>query len=172
MNQAKIKISKYNSPAGELILGSFGERLCLCDWNLYSRRAAIDRQLCRSLNAVYEEDITAVIDKAVRLLNQYFAGEVQELDVPLIFAGTEFQRTVWAELMKVPCGETISYGELARRIGNPMGVRAVASAVGANRLSIFVPCHRVIGSDNRLTGYAGGLPAKKILLSLEGYFGR
>ncbi len=159
------------SPAGELVLGSYGERLCLSDWNLESRRSLIDRQLRRSLGAEYEEGTSAVIEQAIEMLNRYFAGETRELHAPLLLAGTEFQRAVWAELLRIPYGLTVSYGEIARRVGNPKGVRAVAAAVGANRLSIFVPCHRVVGSDNKLTGYAGGLAAKRTLLGLERDFG-
>ena len=87
--------------------------------------------------------------------------------MPLFFAGTDFQQTVWKELVKIPFGKRVSYGELAARIGMPKAVRAVANANGANSMSIFVPCHRVIGSDRSLTGYGGGLPAKKFLLEAE-----
>lgn len=85
-----------------------------------------------------------------------------------MFAGTDFQKTVWNELLKIPFGNTISYAEMARRIGMPKAVRAVANANGANSISIFAPCHRVIGSDHSLTGYGGGLDAKRTLLKLEG----
>jgi len=104
---------------------------------------------------------------AVSQLEEYFSGQRREFTVPLEFAGTEFQCRVWSELKKIPYGETVSYAELARRIGNPAAVRAVAAAVGANPISIFVPCHRVVGSDGSLTGYAGGLDAKRLLLDLE-----
>jgi len=87
--------------------------------------------------------------------------------VPLLFVGTDFQKTVWNELLKIPFGKTISYGEMAKHIGRPQAVRAVANANGANSISIFAPCHRVIGSDHSLTGYGGGLSAKKFLLELE-----
>lgn len=100
-------------------------------------------------------------------LDEYFAGQRREFDVPLMFAGTEFQKVVWDELMLIPHGRTTTYGELARRIGRPAAVRAIANAVGSNALSILVPCHRVIGADGALTGYAGGLPAKRHLLALE-----
>ena len=89
--------------------------------------------------------------------------------MPLLFVGTDFQKKVWRELLNIPFGETISYKEMARRIGLPTAVRAVANANGANSVSIFAPCHRVIGSDNSLTGYGGGLAAKEKLLKLEGF---
>ena len=88
--------------------------------------------------------------------------------MPLLLTGTEFQKAVWNELLKIPFGETVSYGGIARRIGMPDAVRAVANANGANPVSIFVPCHRVIGSDRSLTGYGGGIETKRRLLELEG----
>ncbi len=106
--------------------------------------------------------------EAERQLGEYFAGRRRSFDLPLSPTGTEFQRAVWRGLREIPYGETISYGELARRIGRPKSVRAVGAANGANPLPIVVPCHRVIGADGRLTGFGGGLPAKKILLELEG----
>ena len=105
--------------------------------------------------------------EAMRQLDAYFAGELTEFSLPLEPAGTAFQRSVWAALCDIPYGETISYGELARRIGKPQAVRAVGAANGQNPLAIVVPCHRVIGSDGKLTGYGGGLETKEALLALE-----
>lgn len=163
-----IKINRYESPCGVLLLGSFGDRLCLCDWQAEQHRGRVDRRLKRILRAEFEEETSEVIERAVRQLDEFFAGRRREFDVPLLFVGTDFQKTVWNELLKIPFGKTISYGEMARRIGMPEAVRAVANANGANSLSIFAPCHRVIGSDRSLTGYAGGLEAKRMLLELEG----
>jgi methylated-DNA-[protein]-cysteine S-methyltransferase len=100
-------------------------------------------------------------------LEQYFRGERQVFEVPLSLRGTEFQLRVWAELQRIPYGATRSYGELARRLGDPGLSRAVGAANGANPISIIVPCHRVIGADGSLTGYGGGLENKKALLALE-----
>ena len=97
----------------------------------------------------------------------YFRGERRVFDVPLAPRGTPFQLRVWAELVRIPYGQTISYGELARRLGDPNLTRAVGAANGANPISIIVPCHRVIGADGSLTGYAGGLDLKRTLLDLE-----
>ena len=102
------------------------------------------------------------------LLARYFKGEAVELDVPLAMQGTPFQQKVWAALQNIGRGRTSTYGELARQIGSPAAVRAVGAAVGRNPVSIFVPCHRVIGRDGSLTGYAGGLERKAHLLALEG----
>ncbi len=101
-------------------------------------------------------------------LAEYFAGTRRDFDIPLTATGTEFQRQVWQSLQSINYGTTISYGELARRIGNPRAVRAVGLANGRNPISIIVPCHRVIGANGTLTGYGGGLDRKQTLLSLEG----
>ncbi len=100
-------------------------------------------------------------------LAEYFAGGRTELDFPVAPAGTPFQLRVWEELRRIPYGETISYAELARRIGRPTAVRAVGHANGRNPLPVVVPCHRVVGSDGTLTGYGGGLERKRALLELE-----
>ena len=124
----------------------------------------------RVLQADFEDSSSAVIEKAIVLLDEFFAGKRKKFDLPLLFVGTNFQKKVWNELLKIPYGKTVSYGEMASRIGMPRAVRAVANANGANAISIFVPCHRVIGSDGSLTGYGGGLAAKKKLLDLETAF--
>jgi methylated-DNA-[protein]-cysteine S-methyltransferase len=103
----------------------------------------------------------------VRQLRAYFAGELEDFDLPLAPEGTPFQQKVWSELCKIPYGETISYGGLARRMGNPNASRAVGLANGSNPIPIVIPCHRVIGSNGKLTGYGGGLPIKEKLLALE-----
>lgn len=163
-----IKIRHYESPCGMLMLGSFDDKLCLCDWQVEKHRDHIDRRLKRMLNAEFEEGTSEVIDKAIKQLDEFFARQRKIFDIPLLFVGTDFQKTVWNELQKIPFGKTVSYGEMARRIGMPKAVRAVANANGANSMSIFAPCHRVIGSDHSLTGYGGGLDAKRTLLKLEG----
>ncbi len=163
----KIKIARYDSPVGELVLGSFNRKLCICDWVLSSHRTATDLHICRCLNAAYEEDKSEFIQHTISQLDEYFTGRRTQFSIPIQLAGSDFQCRVWSELMKIPYGVTISYSELARRIENPKAVRAVASAVAANVMSIIVPCHRVIGSNNSLTGYRGGLEAKQELLALE-----
>jgi methylated-DNA-[protein]-cysteine S-methyltransferase len=105
--------------------------------------------------------------EVIRQLRAYFGGDLKKFDVPLALEGTEFQLSVWHCLLTIPYGETISYGQLAQRIGNPKAVRAVGLANGMNPIPIIVPCHRVIGSDGSLTGFGGGLPNKKKLLALE-----
>ena len=100
-------------------------------------------------------------------LHAYFAGDLETFDLPLAPEGTPFQQSVWRNLCDIPYGETISYGELATRIGNPKASRAVGLANGSNPIPIVIPCHRVIGANGKLTGYGGGLPIKEKLLALE-----
>ena len=112
------------------------------------------------------EDASAFAEP-VHQLRAYFAGELETFDLRLAPEGTPFQQKVWTELLNIPFGETISYGQLARRIGNPNASRAVGLANGSNPIPIIIPCHRVIGSNGKLTGYGGGLPIKEKLLALE-----
>ena len=114
----------------------------------------------------WQED-PAMFREPIRELRAYFAGELEEFDIRLAPEGTEFQQRVWTELIKIPYGQTVSYGELAQRIGNPKASRAVGLANGSNPIPIVIPCHRVIGSNGKLTGYGGGLPVKEKLLALE-----
>ena len=162
-----IRIQHYRSPYGELMLGSLGDKLCLCDWVSEKRKEKIGRRMRNTLHAVYEEGTSEVISTAIIQLDEYFARKRTAFDMPLLLAGTDFQKTVWQELLNIPYGKTVSYGELSQKLGNSKAVRAVATANGANAISIFVPCHRVIGSNHKLVGYAGGLEAKKGLLDLE-----
>lgn len=162
-----INIMHYNSPIGQLKIGSIGQELCLCDWTMSKRHAANCERIRKELNAVLSEGDSETVKEAILQLDEYFAGERMELTVPLRICGTEFQRLVWHELRNIKYGEVISYRDLGQRLGKPTAVRAVAAMVAANPISIFLPCHRVIGIDGRLTGYAGGLEAKSYLLSNE-----
>jgi len=110
---------------------------------------------------------TGVVDQAVQEIEEYFTGKRQQFEVPLDLQGTPFQRAVWKELLKIPYGGTVSYGEIARAIGNPKAVRAVGGANHRNPAAIVVPCHRVIGSDGSMTGYGSGIWRKEWLLKHE-----
>ena len=115
-----------------------------------------------------QNDASPLLDRAQRELEEYFAGRRRDFSVPLSIAGTPFQQKVWRALRAIPYGETRSYGEIAKAIGNDKAARAVGMANNKNPLPVFIPCHRVIGAGGRLTGYAGGLEIKKILLEIEG----
>ena len=157
----------FQSPYGELILGSYDGCLCLCDWRYRDRRAMVDRRLMQGLCAEYRQGDDDILQAAIQQLHEYFAGQRQQFDLPILLVGTPFQKTVWQALMQIPFGETLSYLQLAKNIDNVKAVRAVANANGANAMSIMIPCHRIIGSDGQLVGYAGGTEAKQALLSLE-----
>jgi len=163
----KIDIQYIHTPVGEMILGSYEGKLCMADWRDRKGRETIDKRVQNALDATFIENESSVIEKAKEELEAYFLGTGKTFDVPLLLAGTKFQKSVWQALTKIPYGTTISYGELAQKIDHEKAVRAVASSVGANAISIFIPCHRIVGSDGSLTGYAGGLDVKKELLEIE-----
>ena len=163
-----IAIQYYQSPVGELILGSYDGGLCLADWRYRKRRDAVDQRVKRFFDCDYTEEPSPVVDDCIQALEAYFKGELQTFTVPLRLAGSDFQQKVWQALIKIPFGQTETYLGLSKSLGNPKAIRAVAAANGANAISILVPCHRIIGSDGSLIGYAGGLLAKKRLLELEG----
>jgi methylated-DNA-[protein]-cysteine S-methyltransferase len=148
----------FDSPVGPLLLAGDSNALRLVSFES-SKRAAPPRPDWNQNRAAFAE--------VIRQLQAYFRGELEEFDVPLAMEGTEFQIRVWNALRTIPYGETISYAQLARRIGNPKAVRAVGLANRSNPIPIIVPCHRVIGSDGSLTGFGGGLSTKKKLLELE-----
>lgn len=162
-----IKIKDYDSPCGKLRLGSLGGSLCLCHWMQGKNAERDEKRLARKLKTVFETGTSSVIDAAQLQLDEYFERKRTDFDIPLLFIGTEFQKSVWNELLKISFGETTTYAEIARRILNPTSVRAVANACGANPIAIFTPCHRIIGSNGSLTGYAGGIEIKRILLDFE-----
>lgn len=166
---ADILIAYFPTRFGELLIGSFGDRLCLCDWRYRRMRDAVDARIQRGLSAAYSEGTSPVIETAKAQLIEYFAGERTTFDVPLRAVGTDFQQRVWEALLTVPYGATESYASLTSKVAEPTAIRAVASANGANALSIIVPCHRIIGSSGELVGYAGGLPTKRKLLHLEAH---
>lgn len=161
----------YKSSFGELIIGEFDNKLVLCDWKYRKMRDSIDKRLSTFFNTTFTEvngsSKYVIIQQTISQLELFFTNQLQSFDIPLQFAGTPFQMSVWKALLKIPFGKTISYLELSRILGDEKAIRAVASANGANSISIIVPCHRVIGSNGELTGYAGGISAKQKLLKLE-----
>lgn len=150
-----------HSPVGKLMLVSRNQRLAAVLWEE-------ERENRVRLGPLVEQDDCPVLILTARQLGEYFSGQRQRFELPLDFAGTDFQRQVWRALLTIPFGETRSYSEIARQIGSPSAVRAVGAANGRNPISIIAPCHRVIGASGHLTGFAGGLPAKQFLLALEG----
>jgi methylated-DNA-[protein]-cysteine S-methyltransferase len=146
------------SPIGPLLLAGSNSGLRLLSFGNGKRRRNIDPEWSLDNSAFHD---------VVEQMQSYFAGERTDFDVRLELQGTDFQKSVWMALRKIPYGETVSYKELAEAVGNPKAVRAVGAANGANPIAIIVPCHRVIGNDGSLTGFGGGLPLKRRLLELE-----
>jgi methylated-DNA-[protein]-cysteine S-methyltransferase len=166
MNSARHKRQKsyvyktMASPVGTLKLVATDDGLAAILWE-------DDRPGRVRLNIVGEDKNHPVLVETERQLNEYFVGRRDAFDLELDFAGTRFQHQVWQALLTIPFGETRSYGQIAKQIGKPTAVRAVGAANGRNPISIVAPCHRVIGSNGKLTGFAGGLDAKARLLALE-----
>jgi len=155
--------SRTDSPLGPILLAASGRGLAGA-WFTEGQRDTPD-----SAGWATAPDHPA-LRRAAAQLADYFSGRRQHFDLPLdLTQGTVFQQAVWQALLAIPFGQTTSYGELARRIGRPKAVRALGAAVGRNPVSIIVPCHRVIGADGSLTGYAGGLDRKTALLRIEGF---
>jgi len=146
------------SPVGKLLLAADAAGLRVLSFESSKRAAPVEPD--------WREDRAPFVE-AIRQLKAYFDGELREFDLPLAPEGTEFQLRVWDSLRMIPYGETISYGQLAQKIGNAKAVRAVGLANGSNPIPIIIPCHRVIGSDGGLTGFGGGLLNKRKLLALE-----
>lgn len=162
-----ISIQYYKNKSVEFILGSYDNRLCMVDYRYRRMRTTIDKRLQNTLQAEYIKQDNEVLQESKKQLQEYFDMQRKEFDIPLLLVGTEFQKRVWHELIKIPYGATISYQELADHIDHSKAVRAVANANGANAIGIIVPCHRVIASDGSLGGYGGGVALKKRLLKIE-----
>lgn len=152
---------RISSPLGELTLCANDDQLCAVLWpeQALSHRA-------KSFE-VARDQANAVLDAAAEQLDAYFAGSRQPFSLPLALTGTVFQQQVWSALQTTEYGETLSYGEFAERLGRPQAARAVGRAVGSNLLAMVIPCHRIVGKNGQLTGFAGGLQRKRWLLALE-----
>ena len=158
-----IYFKKWHSPVGDLFLYSDDTHLVALAYE--ANHDAIVKRLALKNPT---KKTSAVIDAALEQLTEYFAGQRKNFDIPVRSVGTQFQQVAWQELQRIPYGRTITYAEQAKRLKNASAVRAVGAANGKNPISIIVPCHRVIGADGSVTGYAGGIDAKTKLLSLEG----
>lgn len=168
MEPSVIYTSEIASPWGKLILGDSRGKICLCDWKNRKDSERIKNRVSRGVQGIFREGSTPAIEKLEHLLELYFNGHGEPQGFSFLMTGTPFQQQIWNCLATIPRGTLWSYSTLAEKANRPDAVRAVASATGANGLSILIPCHRIIGKDKSLTGYAGGLDAKKGLLKLEG----
>ncbi|MBP3228469.1 MAG: methylated-DNA--[protein]-cysteine S-methyltransferase [Bacteroidaceae bacterium] len=168
----EIRLWDYESPVGRLVLGDADGQLCLCDWPGSARHEAVVRRVCRALGAETRRGQTELLRRAATQLDEYFGMERRAFDLPLLMVGTAFQKAVWQALLELPYGTVATYGELAamlcaRGVCKRGAARAVGAAVGANGMSVVVPCHRVLAAGVSLGGYAGGLPAKRFLNGIE-----
>lgn len=163
----KIEVQYYKSKIGEFIIGSFDNKLCLLDYRYRKMRSTIDNRIQNGLKADYIETETDIISQTINQIDEYLNGSRKLFDIPLLMVGSDFQKQVWNELLNIKYAEISSYLKIAKSMNNENAVRAVAAANGANAISIIIPCHRVIGSNGELVGYAGGLNVKKKLLDLE-----
>jgi methylated-DNA-[protein]-cysteine S-methyltransferase len=161
-----VTLREIDTPIGPMTLGATDEALVLAD---FSERRLMPVQLATTRRRIgpTSSGSSPLLDRAERQLREYLAGERVDFDLPIQLPGSPFQERVWSELLHIPYGETISYGEMARRVGVPAASRAVGRANGSNRIAVIVPCHRVIAAGGSLGGYGGGLPAKRFLLDLE-----
>lgn len=165
-----INIVRFTTPIGPMFSCATNKGICLLDFTDRRMLETLFRDLCKRLNAVILPGENRYLDQVQSEIHQYFEGTRTKFDVPLHTPGTDFQNKVWKILQDIPYGEARSYKEQAVAIGNPKAIRAVASANGHNKISIIIPCHRVIGSDGSLVGYGGGLIRKKWLLDHESRF--
>lgn len=162
-----VNIVRFTTPLGPMFACATEEGLCLLDFT--DRQILEDEfnDLCKRLNAIILPGVNRHLDQTQKQMAEYFNGTRKNFTVPLHYPSTDFRESVWTELLNIPYGETYSYKQQSEALGNPKAVRAVAAANGQNRISIIIPCHRVIGSDGSLTGYAGGLHRKRWLLNFE-----
>jgi O-6-methylguanine DNA methyltransferase len=167
LNFRMINIIKIETPLGEMVAGATDGGVCLLEFNDRRMLPTEYKDLKRLLNTTIEDGKNLHLENLKKQLKEYFEGRRKEFTVPLVTPGTDFQQSVWKELQHIQFGSTRSYQEQAIALNSPDSVRAVANANGMNRISILIPCHRVIGSDGRLTGYGGGLKRKKWLLDHE-----
>lgn len=165
--QNHIEIQYYKTKFGELVLGAYENKLCLLDFRYRKMRAIVDNRIKNILNAEYLVQNNKILREVRKQIDEYFSAKRKIFEVPILTVGSTFQKKVWKSLTNVKYGETASYLDIAKNIGNEKAVRAVASANGANSLAIIIPCHRIIGSNGKLVGYGGGLLIKKRLLDLE-----
>ena len=161
-----IKTISIETPLGEMVAGATDEGICLLEFT-DRRMLPTEYKDLTNLNTTLEEGENRHLKTTQKQLKEYFDGKRKEFSIPLVTPGSEFQKAVWKELQNIQFGSTRSYQEQAIALNRPDSVRAVANANGMNRISIIIPCHRVIGSDGHLTGYGGGVKRKKWLLDHE-----
>ena len=162
-----ITTTTIKTPIGNMIAAATNEGLCMLDFEYRKMMPVIKKRVSSYLNSDFEDGDHPLFEQVNAQLEEYFSGVRENFDLPLVMSGTDFQKAVWNALLQIPYGKTRTYMEQAKILGDVNAIRAVARANGENCLGIIIPCHRIIGSDGSLTGYAGGLRAKKWLLEHE-----
>lgn len=163
----RITTAYFKTPLGKMIAGGTDEGICLLEFGDRELLGKEIQSISRSLDAKVTDGENKHFPLLEKELSEYFKGTLKKFTVPVVMTGTDFQNAVWKTLLKIPYGKTWSYKQEAEKLGRPNSVRAAANANGQNRISIIIPCHRVIGSNGTLTGYGGGLGRKKWLLEHE-----
>lgn len=162
-----LNYTELDSPLGKIVLGEFDGKICLVEFKGGTRAKSSLNFLAGHYGTESHRTETPILKKAKDQFSRYFSGKLTKFDLPIDYAGTGFQEKVWRQLEKIPYGKTVNYGWIAEKAGNPAAARAAGAAVGGNRISIVIPCHRVVGKDGSLTGYGGGLKKKEWLLAHE-----
>lgn len=166
--QKQIEIQYHKTNVGEFVIGSIEHSICLLDYRWRKSRSSIDRRLKSKFNATFIEQNNSLLEKVKNQIDRYLNADLKKFEFPMSLAGSDFQKSVWKSLKTIPYGETRSYLQLTEILGiSGHSVRAVANANGANAIALAIPCHRIIGSDGSLVGYAGGLQTKNRLLGIE-----
>lgn len=166
--QKQIEIQYHKTNVGEFVIGSIEHSICLLDYRWRKSRSSIDRRLKSKFNATFIEQNNSLLEKVKNQIDRYLNADLKKFEFPMSLAGSDFQKSVWKSLKTIPYGETRSYLQLTEILGiSGHSVRAVANANGANAIALAIPCHRIIGNDGSLVGYAGGLQTKKRLLGIE-----
>ena len=163
----KLYLHRFNTPLGEMVAAATSKELYMLLFSDMDSFSITVKRIAHIHNLEIETSSNTVINRLMEQLNQYFEGIRKDFDIPLAYSGSPFQLNVWHALKSIPYGQTITYHQLSVRLGDKNAIRAAAKANGANCLLIVVPCHRVIGKDGKLTGYAGGINRKQTLLELE-----
>ena len=166
--QKQIEIQYHKTNVGEFVIGSIEHSICLLDYRWRKSRSSIDRRLKSKFNATFIEQNNSLLEKVKNQIDRYLNADLKKFEFPMSLAGSDFQKSVWKSLKTIPYGETRSYLQLTEILGiSGHSVRAVANANSANAIALAIPCHRIIGSDGSLVGYAGGLQTKNRLLGIE-----
>jgi len=171
MSEKQINIQFHKTKYAEFILGSYDNKLCLLDYKYRNIRRVLDNKIRQMLNAEFivgsTEKEDEILYKTKTQIDEYFMGERTTFDIPLLMIGTEFEKSVWQNLLKVPYGQTATYSDLVNNQNDINTLKSIAKANGSNAIALIVPCHRVIDDNGDLVGYGGGLSLKLKLLNLE-----